>query len=207
MLTITNYTKSSLWKADDKILNFTPHYKSTHFPQHLYILSNEEIKEGDWMLVYNPILGQSHFIVKVENIKQAVKGKGFEKYNQKIIATTDTLSLNYDLHKDSIYLPQPSSQFIQKYIEEYNKGNIITEYMVEYDNHLPDTDGDFGKIQINSDNTINIKTVKNNWLNIKQHGKTLEDWKLNAEENYLTTPISVLKYITCLEETLNNQNL
>lgn len=34
----------------------------------------------------------------------------------------------------------------------------------------------------------------------KYHGHTLEYWKNNAEENYITTPISVLKYITILEE-------
>lgn len=34
----------------------------------------------------------------------------------------------------------------------------------------------------------------------KYHGNTVEYWKENAEENYLTTPISVLKYITVLEE-------
>ena len=34
----------------------------------------------------------------------------------------------------------------------------------------------------------------------KYHGNTVEYWKQNAEENYLTTPISVLKYITVLEE-------
>ena len=33
-------------------------------------------------------------------------------------------------------------------------------------------------------------------------GYTLEDWRKNAEENYLTTPISVLKYITVLEEAV-----
>ena len=32
------------------------------------------------------------------------------------------------------------------------------------------------------------------------HGNAVEYWKQNAEENYLTTPISVLKYITVLEE-------
>ena len=31
-------------------------------------------------------------------------------------------------------------------------------------------------------------------------GKTLEHWKESADENYDTTPISVLKYITVLEE-------
>jgi hypothetical protein len=34
----------------------------------------------------------------------------------------------------------------------------------------------------------------------KYHGNKVEYWKQNAEENYLTTPISVLKYITVLEE-------
>lgn len=34
----------------------------------------------------------------------------------------------------------------------------------------------------------------------KYHGNTVEYWKQNAEENYLTTPISVLKYIIVLEE-------
>lgn len=34
----------------------------------------------------------------------------------------------------------------------------------------------------------------------KYHENTVEYWKQNAKENYLTTPISVLKYITVLEE-------
>ena len=35
----------------------------------------------------------------------------------------------------------------------------------------------------------------------------LKNWKLNAEENYTTTPISVLKYITVLEELLLKSEL
>jgi hypothetical protein len=38
----------------------------------------------------------------------------------------------------------------------------------------------------------------------------LKNWRLNAEENYITTPISVLKYITELEksyEDLTNQKI
>jgi hypothetical protein len=35
------------------------------------------------------------------------------------------------------------------------------------------------------------------------HGKPIEHWKDNAEEDYMTTPISVLKYITVLEEQAN----
>ena len=34
----------------------------------------------------------------------------------------------------------------------------------------------------------------------KYHENTVEYWKQNAEENYLKTPISVLKYITVLEK-------
>lgn len=34
----------------------------------------------------------------------------------------------------------------------------------------------------------------------KYQGNTVEHWKQNAEEYYMTTPISVLKYITVLEE-------
>jgi hypothetical protein len=34
------------------------------------------------------------------------------------------------------------------------------------------------------------------------HGKELGYWKNNAEEDYMTVPISVLKYITVMEELL-----
>lgn len=36
--------------------------------------------------------------------------------------------------------------------------------------------------------------------------KTIEEWRDSAEDNYLTTPISVLKYITVLEEQLSQQS-
>ena len=45
---------------------------------------------------------------------------------KKIIATTTDSSL---------VLPQPSKQFIQKYVEEYNKGREIKEVLVEYEEY------------------------------------------------------------------------
>ena len=36
--------------------------------------------------------------------------------------------------------------------------------------------------------------------------KDLEYWKNNAEEDYMTTPISVLKYITELENSIEFAN-
>lgn len=39
------------------------------------------------------------------------------------------------------------------------------------------------------------------------HGKSLEYWKKNASEDYITTPISVLRYITILEEIIEKYTL
>ena len=39
-------------------------------------------------------------------------------------------------------------------------------------------------------------------LDKKSRGRTIRYWKNNAEEDYLGTPISVLKYIAILEEEL-----
>ena len=36
----------------------------------------------------------------------------------------------------------------------------------------------------------------------KIHGNALQYWRKNAEDDYETTPISVLKYITVLEEVV-----
>ena len=94
--------------------------------------------------------------------------------SEKIIATTDiSLVKEYNL-------PQPSQQFIQKYIEEYNKGNIITDVLVEYEDIIynPEKDREYQsndriniedcdkqtRLKINpKDNTITIKIVKDNW--------------------------------------------
>lgn len=36
----------------------------------------------------------------------------------------------------------------------------------------------------------------------KVRGKAVSDWRENAEEDYASVPISVLKYITILEEMI-----
>ena len=103
-------------------------------PQHLYITSDEEIKEGEYFLTNQNdywkiqkcqkicddgmimsfeeeiamFQEETYFVFKPENCK-------------KIISSTCT----------SLGLPQPSQQFIEKYIEEYNKGNVIKEVLVE----------------------------------------------------------------------------
>ena len=90
----------------------------------LYIISDDEIKEGDWFYnIHSKIVGRAEF------------NFGKDELAKKIIATTNS-SLWRPSHKsasDVILLPQPSQQFIEKYIEEYNKGNIITDILVEYE--------------------------------------------------------------------------
>ena len=107
------------------------------------------------------------------------KGKYYLKTEtgyREVLATTDT-SL-YIHQKETIslpervfYLPQPSEQFIQKYIEEYNKGNVITDVLVEYTFNdfkfmatLCTTKEKEYVLKINpKDNTITIKKVKDSW--------------------------------------------
>ena len=41
-------------------------------------------------------------------------------------------------------------------------------------------------------------------MKIKEEDKDLDYWRNNCEYNYMTTPISVLRYITELEKVVNN---
>ena len=83
-------------------------------PQHLYILSDEKIKDGDWVLLSYP---------SGTEIKQAVNDKEFNNAtfwnaelmldgcnHKKILASTD----------DSIGVPDISKYFIEGFISEFN---------------------------------------------------------------------------------------
>ena len=141
--------------------------------QHLYIISDDEIKENDYCLNL-----ETNTVFKIHK-----HGLPTSNRNKKIIATTDT-SLNYIEHDDTvpypkgvqIRLPQPSQQFITKYIEEYNKGNIIADVLVEYKRVFetvakgmighPEDDISWWneKLKINpNDNSITIKKLKDSW--------------------------------------------
>lgn len=171
---------TKLWLNGRKQLNYGAEAMSStnNIGNHLYIISNDEIKEGDWYC-YNTIKGNQ--------IKQYFEKEHFSEEHvislgnlsgKKIIATTDeSLSLNVagKLDLGTLALPQPSQSFIEKYIEQYNKGNIITDIMVEYvDNGEEDWIGDNHngepfwnekiELKINpKDNTITIKSIKNSW--------------------------------------------
>lgn len=123
----------------------------------IYILSDDKIEDGDWCYdEYNKIIFQN-------------KSIGTPGMSKKIIATTNT----------SLNLPQPSQQFINKFIEEYNKGNMINDVLVEYDNleyngiktysngilQFDNTtkNSNYNKPKTDKNNTITIKRLKENW--------------------------------------------
>lgn len=100
--------------------------------QNLYFLSDEEIKEGDWY-------ENNGVIFRADDKFDEGNDPNQNKNNKKIIATTDKLIMGDDKGKSLLgtdlnnYLPQPSQSFIEKFVDEYNKGNVITEVMVEYE--------------------------------------------------------------------------
>lgn len=114
-------------------------------PQHLYICSDEEIKEGDWYIVNN-ILKQCKKIKQYTKttesnnryIVDSLDNEDNDFWCRKVIATTDNSLLLYDESKfiksspTAIHLPAIPKAFIEHYITEYNKGNVIKEVLVEY---------------------------------------------------------------------------
>ena len=172
--------KSRLFKGGGS-LNYLSHTvddgEGWRSPQHLYIISDDEIKENGTHF-YNPHSGQLHKSGSHTDYK-AVNNNSCKK----IIATTDISLEPRNLYGNSglfkTKLPQPSQQFIEKYIEEYNRGNIITDVLVEYQTDFksetklymlsigdnPD-DFEYGEptVKINpKDNTITIKKVKDSY--------------------------------------------
>jgi hypothetical protein len=101
--------------------------------QHMYILSADEIKEGDWVLCLDEIDHPSECVFQHTNGSTCTACK-------KIIATTDSslflIIKNVGIREQDsmeVSLPSISQSFIDKYVREYNKGNIITDVMIEYE--------------------------------------------------------------------------
>jgi hypothetical protein len=146
-------------------------------PQHIYITSDEEIKEGNWFIMSGFILRKCDYVDNYMII-DTTQGKHFFSVCKKIILTTDP-SLVPDVQKiDDEFLEwfvkNPSCESVD--LDTFSMGDKVL-YNVVFPKEEPKQE-----------------TLE------KYHGNTVEYWKQNAEENYLTTPISVLKYITVLEE-------
>lgn len=156
-------------------------------PQHLYFTVKDTPQEGDWCLFNN-----ERNMPKGKGTKYPLQYSdelGLPKFVfEKIIITTDKSLIegikkypNRDIKSFEVYetLPQPSQQFIEEYIESYNRGKIITNVVVEQEecNHhyinyhrgeksIKNTSSVWRfKLKINpKDNTAFIKElVKNSW--------------------------------------------
>lgn len=175
MLTTDKTTNIYKFKETNKlIISNHPNQKDEAIPQHLYFLSNEEIKEGDWC--YHPEVSQEYSIVTKEGTKTGLHPtqgvfqwksttNPWYKKAKKIIATTD-LSLNINNYSDvdrlidfEYNLPQPSQSFIQAFIKAYNEGKPITKVLVECWAH---TEEDI-QLKVNLSNEVTIKKVKNSY--------------------------------------------
>lgn len=132
----------------------------------LYIVSDDEIKEGDWC--YDKLNDNIYQATKI--VIHNLKSLEYELYLKKIIASTDTALTIVDKHMFNSYsnnhLPQPSQQFIEKYIESYNKNEVITDVLVDYKTNIlyPMIENNNLILKVNpKDNTITIKKLKNSW--------------------------------------------
>lgn len=200
--------------------------------QELYIISDDEIKLGDWFLTddRNRNNGDPIWILckctKVQNgwiYSDELFGVGLNPdWSKKIIATTDTslkidtiggkvndgsiLYIQNDFLKDS--LPQPSEQFILKFIEEYNKGNVITDVLVEYENNRTNNPqypyksnrefDDNWQLKVDKKNTITIKKLKDSW-NREEVGNLIHKFMMDCDKKGI---ISSVEFIDWIEQNL-----
>ena len=149
--------ESSLWINCENKLKI--HIKDRMCPgkqefQHLYITSNEKLNKDDWYCSPMGIVSRYNGIEKLPSNWR------------KIIATTDTsLTIKGEQEGENTWynpLPQLSQQFIEKYIEEYNKGNQINTVLVEITDSYLESDYKF-KLKLDSQNQITIRKQKDSW--------------------------------------------
>ena len=139
--------------------------------QHLYILTDDEVDIGEWIMTVD--FGPTEVSHKV---KVALSdGHSLYRNSKKIIATTNPYvkitHSNSVLNKNGSYdytysespLPTPSDSFIEKYVTARNEYKVIEEVSVEYKmTHNPD--GSYHlKPKVNLGNNITIRKTKNSW--------------------------------------------
>lgn len=187
-------------------LSKTPQHMVVNTNQYLCFTSSDEIKVGDWITGTELNWGIYNEIHQVKVIKNLESGKLFWFNDEcngisaipeqctKIIAISDT-SFDGGIQKGKIYnilsegtkyepfnIPQPPIDFIKKYMKSYNRGEIYTHVLVEYERDVEMRQGYTKpsaanrstewyydrhishKLKINpKDNTITIKELKQSW--------------------------------------------
>jgi hypothetical protein len=218
--TTTDNKENALKGYNDNSLIFkhTANYKTIEAEEgftkffHLYVVVEEEIKDG-WF--YNPHSGHIHKIGIHSDLKYINRNKCL-----KVIASTDTTLVSNPTHyadgtkrafHTTEYIPQPSQQFIEKYIESYNKSEFITDVLVEYEKVVEmrqgypkpstinsKTEWNYDKIisynlKVNpKDNTITIKKLKDSW-NLEEMCSNMQYYMEHCKRAGYITPHQWLK--------------
>lgn len=156
--------------SDRKVGNIeyfrSPMFMSLEYwqPQHLYITTDEEIKEGDWYLTDNLLVLKVNKLLMGLVYAEGDHGRQI-RHCRKIISTTDPKlrfgNVTGEIETDTSF---PLSQIPQSFIEEYCKAggieNVRVECEVTFDNKkwLPEN----RKVQLKTDsnNCIIIHPVE-----------------------------------------------
>ena len=146
----------------------------------LYILSDEEIKEGDIYVIFNQ-KGEIHSWHKADSfITNEWKLKPYSNYCKKVIATTDpSLTIDIENYTEGTVthasyrkpLPRPSDSFIKKYCELGGIDEVLVEYYedgyklkeTEWGGWKKDLDNYQLFLKVAPDNTITIRSVNDSW--------------------------------------------
>lgn len=122
--------------------------------KHLYVLSNEKVKDDDWFYVNSKGLNTYNTIGRFEGVN-----KNHHQSNiSKIIATSDHLqsTIPSEEFKNVSYpelIPYLTDSFVKDFVILSNAGITITEVSIEVD--------DEDKIVVDSENFVNASKHKN----------------------------------------------
>lgn len=169
--------RSNLW-ITDRGLVYNPNewFDNSRHSKHLYLISDREIKEGDWYLYLE--LGVYKLLKCTGQYKSDDTDKVFSDKAKKIEATTDPeLQLGHNVGRGFVCNVHKISQnFIKKYVEMYNKGTPIVDVMVDI-KILYSPNGNYWKttpskyeseiskteVMVNESNEVSIHPIKDSF--------------------------------------------
>ena len=129
---------------------------SEYTNQHLYVLGGDSIRAGEpYMWMDNKAISTATTNDLIHLSKHLKEG-----HIKPILATTDRELYNRipmnGGHFLNASLPKLRDSFVSKFMEQYNKGNVLTDVMVEYEDDLNqddyDKDGFAAKCRLKLDN-------------------------------------------------------
>jgi hypothetical protein len=174
----------------EDVLTFTNKYKTSVCDSevNIYITSEEAIKEGDWVIEFQKgdDIGEVHFINSEYVIASDI---------QKKIILTD----NPDLIAEGVQAID--DEFLEWFVKNPSCERVEVFHQLHKDEPLyqiilPQEEPKQIKCYCGHTITCDCEPLQERLEEVKD----ISYWKKNCEENYITTPISVLRYISELEK-------